>query len=50
MQSFIKIGGHVFDLWGEEKQRDIHLLLLGYEKYLNEDLILTKCEILKFFC
>ena len=31
MQSFIKIGGHVFELWGDRKHRDIHSLLLGYD-------------------
>ena len=31
MQSFVKIGGHVFEIFGNTTQRDIHLLLLGYQ-------------------
>ena len=30
MQSFVKIGGQVFELWSNRKHRDIHLLLLGW--------------------
>ena len=29
MQSFVKIGGQVFELWSNRTHRDIHLLLLG---------------------